>query len=272
MTTTLQKTSIYTVLVIALLIVLVPMAVMVSVSLQTPANINPLSLPKDPQWSNYTEAFRTGNLLPYFGNSILVLVMTTAAAIGVSVLAAYGLHHGKRYKSEAMSTFFLMGLILPAFSGTIPAFLVLREIHLLNTHIGLSLIQIASGLALPIFLYVNFFKTVPSEIEEAALVDGCGPWRTFVKIIFPLTLPITVTCIIVVAINSWNDFFNPLIYLSSPDMRTLPVGLMAFKSQYNTNWPQMFAGATLVALPIILLYLFVQRFIIKGLVGGAVKG
>ncbi|MNO16798.1 L-arabinose transport system permease protein AraQ [compost metagenome] len=272
MTTTLQKTSIYTVLSIALIIVLVPMAVMISVSLQTPSTINPLSLPKNPQWGNYIEAFRTGNLLPYFGNSILVLIMTTAAAISVSVLAAYGLHHGKRYKSDMMSTFFLMGLILPAFSGTIPAFLVLRQIHLLNTHIGLSLIQIASGLALPIFLYVNFFKTVPGEIEEAALVDGCGPWRTFVRIIFPLTLPITATCIIVVAINSWNDFFNPLVYLSSPEMRTLPVGLMAFKSQYNTNWPQMFAGAALVALPIIILYLFVQRFIIKGLVGGAVKG
>ncbi|MNE98497.1 L-arabinose transport system permease protein AraQ [compost metagenome] len=92
------------------------------------------------------------------------------------------------------------------------------------------------------------------------------------QIIFPLTLPITATCVIVVAINSWNDFFNPLVYLSSPEMRTLPVGLMAFKSQYNTNWPQMFAGAALVALPIIILYLFVQRFIIKGLVGGAVKG
>ncbi|WP_018750331.1 carbohydrate ABC transporter permease [Paenibacillus sanguinis] len=272
MTTNLQKAFIYTILAIALIIVLVPMGVMITVSLQTSSSVNPLALPRDPQWSNYVEALRTGNLLPYFSNSILVLVITTAVAIAIAVLAAYGLHHGRRYKSDVLSTFFLMGMILPAFSGTIPAFLVLREIHLLNTHIGLSLIQIASGLALPIFLYVNFFKTVPREIEEAAVVDGCGPWRTFIRIIFPLTLPITATTVIVVAINSWNDFFNPLIYLSSPEMRTLPVGLMAFKSQYNTNWPQMFAGATLVALPIIILYMFVQRFIIKGMVGGAVKG
>lgn len=268
----LQKVTIYVVLCTALLVILVPMGVMFSVSLQTPATVNPLSVPQQPQWGNYAEAFRTGNLLPYFFNSAIVLAITTGVAIGVSVLAAYGLHHGARFKSGAVSTFFLMGLILPVFSGTIPAFLVLREIGLLNTHLGLSLIQIASGLALPIFLYVNFFKTVPSEIEEAAVVDGCGPWRIFFRIVFPLTLPITATCVIVVAINSWNDFFNPLVYLSSPDMRTLPVGLMAFKSQYNTNWPQMFAGASLVALPIIVLYMFVQRFIIKGLVGGAVKG
>ncbi|MFC4596875.1 carbohydrate ABC transporter permease [Cohnella hongkongensis] len=267
-----QKVSAYAVLAVALIIVLVPMAVLFSVSLQTSTSVNPLSFPADPQWQNYGEAFRTGNLLKYFGNSAFVLAMTTVAAIGVSVLAAYGLHHGKRFKSDAMSSFFLMGLILPAFSGTIPAFLVLRELNLLNTHLGLSLIQIASGLALPIFLYVNFFKTVPSEIEEAAWIDGCGPFRIFMQVVFPLTLPITATCVIVVAINSWNDFFNPLVYLSSPEMRTLPIGLMAFKSQYNTNWPQMFAGAALVALPIITLYLFVQQFIIKGLVGGAVKG
>lgn len=270
--TTAQKTSIYTVLAAALAVVLVPLFVLLSVSLQSSSEVNPLSLPARPQWGNYAEAFRTGDLLPYFGNSVMVLLMTTGIAIGASLLAAYGIHHGKNYKSGALSTFFLMGLILPAFSGTIPAFLLLRELNLLNTRLGLSLIQIASGLALPIFLYVNFFKTVPAEIEEAALVDGCGPWRIFLQIVMPLTLPITATCIIVVAINSWNDFFNPLVYLSSPDLRTLPVGLMAFKSQYNTNWPLMFAGASLVALPIIILYLFVQRFIVKGLVGGAVKG
>jgi raffinose/stachyose/melibiose transport system permease protein len=201
-----------------------------------------------------------------------VLVLTTSITLLASVLAGYALRHGKPWKADLIFTFFLMGLILPGFAGTIQSFLLLRELSLLNTHLGLSIVQTAGGMALPIFLYLQFFRTVPLEIEEAAVIDGCSSIKLFWKVVFPLTLPVTSTCVIIIALNSWNDFFNPLVYLPSPDMRTLPTGLMAFRMQYSTEWQQLFAAAVLIAAPFTLLYVFIQRYIIKGLVGGAVKG
>jgi len=257
----------------ALAIAIVPLFVLLTVSLQNPnASLDPLRLPETFHWSNYAEAILTGNLVRYFINSMSVLLMTTAATLLFSMLAGYALRHGKPWKSDMIFTYLLMGLILPGFAGTIQSFLLLRELGLLNTHLGLSLIQVAGGMALPIFLYLQFFKTVPLEIEEAALMDGCSSFRLFWRIIFPLTLPVTSTCVIVVALGSWNDFFNPLVFLPSPSMRTLPTGLLAFRMQYQTNWQLLFAAAVMIALPITLLYVFVQRYIIKGIVGGAVKG
>lgn len=257
----------------ALACVIVPLFVLATVSLQDPkGSLNPLALPDVFHWSNYSDAVQTGNLVRYFGNSLTVAALTTSVTLLASMLAGYALRHGKAWKSDLIFTFFLMGLILPGFAGTIQSFLLLRELHLLNTHLGLSIIQIAGGMALPIFLYLQFFRAFPLEVEEAALIDGCSPMSIFWKVVFPLTLPVTSTCVIIIALNSWNDFFNPLVYLSSPDMRTLPTGLMAFRMQYQTNWQQLFAGSIMIAAPITLLYVFVQRFIIKGLVGGAVKG
>lgn len=257
----------------ALAFVLVPLFVLVNVSLQNPASmLDPLALSPAFHWSNYSEAVKTGNLVRYSGNSMTVVAMTVSVTLLASMLAGYALRHGKAWKSDVVFLFFLMGLILPGFAGTIQSFLLLRELGLLNTHLGLSVIQIAGGMALPIFLYLQFFRSLPLEVEEAALIDGCSPIQIFWKVVFPLTLPVTATCLIIVALNSWNDFFNPLVYLSSPEMRTLPTGLMAFRMQYSTNWQQLFAGSVLIAAPITLLYVFIQRYMIKGLVGGAVKG
>ncbi|WP_254450261.1 carbohydrate ABC transporter permease [Cohnella herbarum] len=268
-----KKISSYGLALCAMVVILIPLFVLATVSLQDPAaGPNPLRLPDSFHWSNYSDAIEKGRLLLYFRNSMTVLVLTTSITLLASVLAGYALRHGKPWKGDLIFTFFLMGLILPGFAGTIQSFLLLRELSLLNTHIGLSIVQTSGGMALPIFLYLQFFKTLPLEIEEAAVIDGCSPIKLFWKIVFPLTLPVTSTCVIIIALNSWNDFFSPLVYLPSPDMRTLPTGLMAFRMQYSTQWQQLFAAAVLIAAPFTLLYVFIQRYIIKGLVGGAVKG
>jgi len=267
------KVSSYTIAAVCLAIVLVPLFVLATVSLQNSSGtINPLRLPETYFWSNYPKAIEVGHMARYFTNSVSVLVMTLSATLASSILAGYALRHGRAWKADWLFTYFLVGMILPGFAGTIQSFLLLRELSILNTHLGLAVIQVAGGMALPIFLYYQFFKTVPLEIEEAAMIDGCSPSKIFWKIVVPLTLPVTSTCVIVIAINSWNDFFGPLVYLSSPASRTLPIGLMFFKTQYSANWPQLFAASVFVAMPITMLYVFVQRFIIKGLVGGAVKG
>ncbi|MFC4600358.1 carbohydrate ABC transporter permease [Cohnella hongkongensis] len=267
------RISSYAIVAVFLAAILIPLFVLATVSLQNSSGtLNPLALPETYYWSNYPKAIEVGRLVLYFTNSVSVLAMSLSATLVCSILAGYALRHGKAWKSDWFFSYFLLGMILPGFAGTIQSFLLLRELSLLNTHLGLSVIQVAGGMALPIFLYLQFFKTVPLEIEEAAMIDGCSPVRIFWQIVIPLTLPVTSTCIIVIAINSWNDFFGPLVYLSSPDSRTLPIGLMFFKTQYSANWPQLFAASALVAAPITLLYMFVQRYIIKGLVGGAVKG
>ncbi|MFC4303011.1 carbohydrate ABC transporter permease [Cohnella boryungensis] len=270
---TAARVSSYTVVAFFLAVILVPLFVLGTVSLQNSAGtINPLRLPETYFWSNYPKAIEVGNLVKYFSNSVSVLVMTLSVTLVCSIMAGYALRHGRAWKSDWFFSYFLVGMILPGFAGTIQSFLLLRELSLLNSHLGLAIIQVAGGMALPIFLYLQFFKTVPLEIEEAATIDGCSPVRIFWQVVVPLTLPVTSTCIIIIAINSWNDFFGPLVYLSSPASRTLPIGLMFFKTQYSANWPQLFAASVFVAMPITLLYMFVQRFIIKGLVGGAVKG
>ncbi len=267
------KISSYGIVAVCLAVILVPLFVLATVSLQNSSGtLNPLALPKTYHWSNYPQAIEVGRLVLYFTNSVTVLAASLSVTLVCAILAGYALRHGKAWRADWLFSYFLLGMILPGFAGTIQSFLLLRELSLLNTHLGLSIIQVAGGMALPIFLYFQFFKTVPLEIEEAAMIDGCSPIRIFWQVVVPLTLPVTSTCIIVIAINSWNDFFGPLVYLSSPNSRTLPIGLMFFKTQYSANWPQLFAASALVAMPITLLYMFVQRFIIKGLVGGAVKG
>ena len=234
------KISSYGIVAVCLAVILVPLFVLATVSLQSSSGtLNPLALPETYHWSNYPQAIEVGRLVLYFTNSVTVLAVSLSVTLVCAILAGYALRHGRAWRADWFFSYFLLGMILPGFAGTIQSFLLLRELSLLNTHLGLSIIQVAGGMALPIFLYFQFFKTVPLEIEEAATIDGCSPIRIFWQVVVPLTLPVTSTCIIVIAINSWNDFFGPLVYLSSPNSPTLPIGLMFFKTQYSANWPQL---------------------------------
>jgi raffinose/stachyose/melibiose transport system permease protein len=134
------------------------------------------------------------------------------------------------------------------------------------------LLYIAVNLPFVIFLYTGFIKTVPRELEEAALLDGAGPMQTFWLIVFPLLTPVTATVAITSALSTWNDFFIPLIFLQRDGMQTLPLAIFNFVGQYNNNWPLIFASVVISSLPLIVLFLILQRYFIKGITAGALRG
>ena len=162
--------------------------------------------------------------------------------------------------------------MIPFQLSMIPLYRMLKMLHLINTHFGVILIYIALTIPFSIFLYVGFLKGIPKELEESALIDGCGPFRTFAKIVFPLMKPVTASIVITNSLTVWNDFLVPLLYLQARENRTIPVAIFNFTGQYNNNWAMIFAAIVLSALPLVVAFLFLQKHFIKGIVGGAVKG
>jgi raffinose/stachyose/melibiose transport system permease protein len=267
--------SMYTILILAALCILGPLCIMVFTSLKSNADYikDPLGIPDPLFIKNYGLAWVNGGLLSNALNSLILTGGSIVVIIGTGALAAFAVARFRLVKlAPLLFAFFVAGLILPGQVGLIPLFMQMQEMGLYNTQIGLILIYTAQGLPITIFIFTKFYNSIPFEIDESAKMDGASMWTLFYKIIFPLVLPATVTNIIFNMIGIWNDFFYPLIFTSDASHRTLPLGLVAFKGQFSTDWPQLFAASTMIALPILVLYIFLQRFMIDGLTAGAIKG
>ncbi|BBI35731.1 carbohydrate ABC transporter permease [Cohnella abietis] len=267
--------SMYVVLILAALCIISPLCIMVFTSVKSNADYikDPLGLPNPLFIKNYALAWVNGGLLQNAMNSLILTGGSILAIIGTGALAAFAVARFRMVKiAPIVFAVFVAGLILPGQVGLIPLFMQMQEMGLYNTQIGLILIYTAQGLPITIFIFTKFYNSIPYEIDESAKIDGASMWTLFFKIIFPLVLPATVTNIIFNMIGIWNDFFNPLIFTSDASHRTLPLGLVAFKGQFSTDWPQLFAASTMIALPILMLYIFLQRFMIDGLTAGAIKG
>ncbi len=174
--------------------------------------------------------------------------------------------------SQRIYIYFVAGLIVPLQLGLFPLYKEMHDLQLINTYYGVILLYIAVNLPFVIFLYTSFIKTVPRELEEAALLDGAGPMQIFWLIVFPLLTPVTATVAITSALSTWNDFFIPLIFLQRDGMQTLPLAIFNFVGQYNNNWPLIFASVIISSLPLIVLFLVLQRYFIKGITAGALRG
>jgi len=265
----------YAILVLVAMLIIGPLLIMVFTSLKSNADFieDPLGIPASFYFQNYGLAWVNGGLLANAFNSLVLTGGSIVAIIGAGALAAFAiarLHIGRL--PQLLFAFFIVGLILPGQVGLIPLFMQMQEMGLYNTQLGLILIYTAQGLPITIFIFTKFYNSIPFEMDESAKMDGAGTWTRFFKVIFPLVLPATVTTIIFNMIGIWNDFFHPLIFTSDASHRTLPLGLVAFKGQFSTDWPQLFAASTMIALPILIVYIFLQRFMIEGLTAGAIKG
>jgi raffinose/stachyose/melibiose transport system permease protein len=156
--------------------------------------------------------------------------------------------------------------------GLVPLYRAWQWLGLINSREGVVLIEIGALLPLTIFLYTGFIKTVPRELDEAAAIDGAGQFRTFWTIVFPLLHPVTATVAIVTSLVIWNDFLIPLLFLQQRDLQTIPLAIYGFVGEYSQSWNLIFASIVVSSVPIIALFLILQRFFIKGLTGGALKG
>lgn len=255
-------------------IVIVPLMVLLSVALKSPAELlnNPLGWPQQFVWSNFTDAWTGASLGQALQNSLLITGCSIIVLIIVGASAAYPLARKTGPWSNRLYTYFVAGLIVPIQLGLIPLYKEMNDLQLINTYYGAILLYVATQLPFVIFLYTGFIKTIPRELEEAALLDGAGPLRAFWTIVFPLLRPVTATAAITTSLTIWNDFFIPLLFLQRSDLQTLPLAIYSFVGEYNNNWSLIFAAVVISSLPLIVLFLALQRYFIKGIAAGALKG
>lgn len=266
----------YLIMVISSLIILIPLSIMIFTSLKGNKDyfLSPLSWPNKLHWENYAAAWFRGEFPQHLFNSLFVTSTAVLIIVLGGAMASYAISRVKVGRWNGLVfAILLAGLILPGQVGLIPLFMLLRNLGLFQHNWGVILIFVAQGLSITVFIYTKFFNQIPFELEEAATMDGSSKMRTFWSIILPLSLPATATIIILNTLVIWNDFFNALIFIGDSSNQTLPLGLISFKAQgTQTDWPELFAYSTLIAAPILIFYLFLQRYLISGLTDGAVKG
>jgi multiple sugar transport system permease protein len=253
---------------------LTPFLWFVLASWKTPAQLTampPVVVPAF-HWGFYRSALTTYGLLGYIRNSVIVAAATTAVSIVIGSLAAYAL---TRFRS-AWLRFYLIALLcvsmFPQIAVAGPVWRILDAVGWLNSFPGIIVAYISFSLPLAIWILATFFKELPYEIEEAALIDGCSRLGALRRVVLPLAAPAIFTAGLLVFIYAWNEFFFALIILTSPALQTLPVGIALFPGEYTMPWGELAAASTIATLPLIALTLLFQRRIVGGLSAGAVKG
>ena len=233
----------------------------------------PFSLPTKLHTENYETAFNTMNFLNSFKNSIIICVIATGVSVVLSSMNAYVLTRKKWKITKAFYMILIAAMVVPFQVIMIPLVKLYGSGLGLTNNIWLvTFIHIGLNIPSPTFLYSGFITGVPVELDEAALIDGASPERTFFSIIFPLLKPITMTNIVFVALSIWNDYILASTLLSLKEVKTLPLMTYAFLTTKSADYAPMMAGLVLTMLPVMILYLFGQRYIIEGIVAGSVKG
>ncbi|WP_265521768.1 carbohydrate ABC transporter permease [Oerskovia flava] len=250
-----------------------PLVLMVNNALRTQQQIaaEPLGLPFPISFTSFQEAWVTASFDTYFTNSIVVTVTSVALSTFVSLMAAYAFARTRVRGLRSIEGLFLAGLMLPVHLAVLPLFFMLDQLGMTSNIVSLILVYTALGIPFSTFVLAVFFRQLPQELEEAARLDGAGPFRAFWSIMVPLVRPALATVVVFRFVPVWNDFFYPLILMRDRDSYTLPVGLTRFFGEYSTDWPQLFAGLTIATLPLVVVFLLATRQIISGLTSGMSK-
>ena len=232
---------------------------------------NLLGLPHHWVWKNYWDILASVRYWRVLGNSLIMALLTVALTLAVASMAAFTFAHLKFFGSKHLLGYLQLGLLFPVATAILPLFIKIRDLGLLDSYFGVVLPQVAFSLAMRILLLRNAFKQLPSELLDAAMVDGCGYFRYFFFITLPLTGPILSTVAVISFVGSWNGYLLPLVVLNTESRYPWTLGLMAYQGQYNTSWQLVLAFITLTILPAIIMFLMAQRYIVAGLTAGAVK-
>ena len=274
-----RKHTPFTVLLMGLLVfntfcVVVPLLVALVSSFKSTAEImnDPFGLPEAFSVANFAKVLGEGNFDIYFRNSVLVTLGSEAIILSLSAMAGYALGRYRFRLNNLLYTMILMGLMIPAKLLLVPLFLQLKQMGLLDSLWSLILVYAAGGIPAGVFIMTGFFRALPGALEAAARIDGANEWTVFHRIMLPLVRPPLVIVAIYTAIPIWNDFLLPIVFISSPNLKTVPQGLSVFFGEHAVNMGALFAGLTISALPLVALYLVLSEQFIKGLTAGAVKG
>ncbi|GCE09396.1 carbohydrate ABC transporter permease [Dictyobacter aurantiacus] len=260
----------YFIIALALLLYLFPLLSLVNVSLKTPSEfiLDPTGLAKALHWQNFVNAWSKGNFGATILNSLLYTVVASMLSTVLAVLLAFPIARGYIRGSRYWYVLFILSLFMP--SALIPQFQLIVRIGLYDTQIGYILLN-AATLGVGPFLIIGYLRSMPKDLDEAAAIDGCGYFRYVFTIVVPLIKPVLVTAFILHAIGVWNDIIGPTIYLSNAQYSPVTLGLFSFYGQYGNEWAELSAATLIVALPLIVLYIALQRYFIEGAMGGSLK-
>lgn len=272
---TLNKVG-YGIFLLAILIVMIiPIYYLLITTFKSPAEAaaSPLGLPKELTFDNYAKAIAAMNYGQALKNNLIITIVSVVCLVIFASMSAYVIARSKKKIFKFMNAVFMVGLIIPFQISIIPLYKMLSAVELMNTHTAVILVDVfCINLPMSIFLMRGFVNTVPVELEEAALIDGCGTFQCFWRIIFPLLKPIISTVAILDTLAIWNDFMTPLLLLQSSEKQVLLQQVYRNVGPFSTDWTSFFPMLVMSVLPLVIFYLIMQRQVIEGIVAGAVKG
>jgi raffinose/stachyose/melibiose transport system permease protein len=255
-------------------VILYPFLLMIFGSLKTPAAFlsNPVSLPATIDFTNYQFAWNEAHIPKFALNSVIVSAGTVFLTLVAGSMAAFALSRIRFLGQGWVYLAFVLLLTIPVQIYIIPLYIIIVRAHLSDSLLGLILPYTAGSLPLAVFLLKTYFDQLPSELMDAARLDGCSNRMILLTVVLPLSRPVLSTVTIFTFVQAWNEFFLALVFIHNPDLQTLPLGLQAFfVNQYETQFPQLFATLALSIAPVVIVYLFLQKQFIAGLTAGAVK-
>jgi raffinose/stachyose/melibiose transport system permease protein len=269
------KLLVYLILIFWAIVSLFPVYWMVTFSLKSNAEIfggNPIGIPHEFRWQNYKSAFTSGSLGIYLMNSIIVTAITIILVIFVASMSSYAMIRMQWKFSKWAMRILLLGLMIPIHAALLPVFIMLRNLHIINTLWSLILPYTAFAVPMAIMIFSGFFGSIPHELEEAACIDGCSVYRLFFEIILPLLRPAIATISIFTFLQSWNELMFAVTFISKQNVKTLTVGIQSMSGQYLTEWGPIGAALVVATLPTIIIYLLLSKQVQESFVAGAVKG
>ena len=264
----------YLVLILASAVCIYPIFWLITVSLKTQEQYlqSTLNLTWPLDFGNITAALHGGRFYLWFMNSGIITIGSVILCTVASLVAAFAIVFMDFKGKQVLLNSIISLMAVPIVVMIVPLYILFARAHLMSTYPGVILIYAAICIPFSIYLLTSFFKTLPGEIVEAAIMDGCSNFKVLSKILVPLSIPPVLTLIIVNALYVWNDLLIALVFLPKTEMRTLMVGITIFKSRFNLDVPLTMAGLLMISLPMIIVYIVFQRFFIRGLTSGALKG
>jgi raffinose/stachyose/melibiose transport system permease protein len=265
----------YLVLILFSLIFLFPFAIVVFTAIRTQRDIvmrGVFALPESINLASFSEAWSLGRFNVYYRNSLLISLIKVPAGILVASMAAFPLAKWNFRLRDTIFLLFLAGIGIPVHVTLLPNTILLKRLGILDTLVGLFFPYIAYGLPLQLLVCRGFFRTIPDELMDAAYIDGCSDARIYWSIILPLAKPALAALCIIDFLATWNEFMMALIFVHSDKWKTVPLGMMYFQGQFSSSYPVINAGVLISIVPVLLIYVFLQRYFVSGITAGAVKG
>ncbi len=265
---------VYLVLTLYSLYTMYPIILMIITSFKANLEImqNPVGLPREPIVAGFVTLFQKENFGLFFANSLFVSLVSSMILLVVSILLAYVISRYKTKISDFLYFFFLAGMMIPLRLGLLSLNDLLYKLGLIDSLWGLIFIYVAQNIPFTMFILTGFIQMIPVSMEETAYIDGANTWQVLWKVIVPLIKPAVATTVVYNFVPIWNDVFYPLIFISTKERRTLMQTVTLFFGQYLTNWNLVFSALTVACVPVIIVYIFCSRYLIEGMMAGAIKG